>query len=235
MKRLAEKDASLDESELRLADLFASAEAYGSDPFRKRRVLVKLLGQHGTRPPRILRGALIAAALGATATAAALGGGILPSWFGGDAVDPGQFVAPPAPNLAPISAPAADVATPPAALDPPPPAAAADPVAAERVTSPRSNVKLPERARVKSSEDPTQVLDAVKALRADHDPAKAQSLLNDYMKKNPNGVLSEDALALSIEAAATRRDPRAREYATRYLAQFPNGKYRALATRALQR
>jgi hypothetical protein len=100
--------------------------------------------------------------------------------------------------------------------------------------APKSSPKLDERARSKNGEDPTEVLGAMKALRAEHDPAKAQGLLNDYMKRHPNGVLSEDALALSIEAAAARRDPRAKDYARRYLAKFPNGKYSALATRALK-
>jgi hypothetical protein len=58
--------------------------------------------------------------------------------------------------------------------------------------------------------------------------------LNDYLKTHPNGVLSEDALALSIEAASAQHDPRAADYARRYLAQFPHGKYRDLANRAIQ-
>jgi hypothetical protein len=58
--------------------------------------------------------------------------------------------------------------------------------------------------------------------------------LNDYLKTHPNGVLSEDALALSIEAASAQHDPRAADYARRYLAKFPRGKYRDLANRAIQ-
>ena len=47
-------------------------------------------------------------------------------------------------------------------------------------------------------------------------------------------MLSEDALALSIEAASAQHDPRAADYARRYLARFPKGKYRTLASRALE-
>ena len=43
-----------------------------------------------------------------------------------------------------------------------------------------------------------------------------------------------DEPALTIEAAAARHDPRVADYAQRYLAAYPNGKYRALATRALE-
>ena len=87
--------------------------------------------------------------------------------------------------------------------------------------------------RPSSSEDPSHVVEAIQALRTDKDPSRAQGLLNDYLKTPPNGVLSEDALALSIEAASAQHDPKAADYAKRYLAKFPHGKYRALASRAL--
>jgi len=47
--------------------------------------------------------------------------------------------------------------------------------------------------------------------------------------------LVEDALALSIEAAAARKDPRAAEYARRYLARYPSGRFRGMAERVLAR
>jgi hypothetical protein len=93
------------------------------------------------------------------------------------------------------------------------------------------------RATSKPSENPEDaaaVLDAIRALRKERDPARAERLLGEYMKSNPNGVLSEDALALSIEAAAAKRDPRAADYARRYLSRYPQGKYRAVAQRALE-
>jgi acyl-CoA reductase-like NAD-dependent aldehyde dehydrogenase len=42
-----------------------------------------------------------------------------------------------------------------------------------------------------------------------------------------------EKLALSIEAAAARKDPRAAEHARRYLARYPNGRFRGLAERVL--
>jgi hypothetical protein len=228
MKRLRDEDSELEASDEKLAALFAVAEPYGSDPFRKRRVLVKLLSERDARAPRILRGALVAAVLAVTASAAAVGG-IVGGWWSEPLPQPPQPSAVHAPS--PVAAQPTE-----SSLNAPPEAAKdSEPAPAPAVEAPKPSPKPEERARGKRSEDPAQVLDAMKALRAEGDPAKAQTLLNDYMKRNPNGMLSEDALALSIEAAAARRDPRAKDYARRYLAQFPNGKYRALATRALER
>jgi hypothetical protein len=48
-------------------------------------------------------------------------------------------------------------------------------------------------------------------------------------------VLTEDALALSIDAAKARHDTgAAAALARRYLAQFPAGRYRAFAVQATQ-
>ncbi len=63
----------------------------------------------------------------------------------------------------------------------------------------------------------------------------AHQLLDQYLRTNPRGALAEDALALSIEAAAARKDPRAADYARRYLARYPNGRFRKVAERALAR
>jgi hypothetical protein len=104
---------------------------------------------------------------------------------------------------------------------PPPPAAS--------VVSPA--VKAPARG----GEDPTLVLQAIRALRQDGDPARASTLLGRYLGAHPRGLLAEDALALSIEAADARHDPgAAASLGRRYLAEYPSGRYRALAQRAVQ-
>ena len=79
------------------------------------------------------------------------------------------------------------------------------------------------------------MLDAIRALRKSRDPARAQKLLDGYLESHPRGALSEDALGLAIEAAAARGDPRAADYARRYLSRFPNGRFRSIALRAAQR
>jgi hypothetical protein len=50
------------------------------------------------------------------------------------------------------------------------------------------------------------------------------------LRAYPGSVLSEDALALSIEAAVARHDPgSAAEFGRRYLGRFPNGRYKTFA------
>ena len=76
------------------------------------------------------------------------------------------------------------------------------------------------------------VLAAVKALRRDRDPGRAQVLLEDYLRLHPGGALVEEALALSIEAAAARGDEAAATLAAEYLRRFPAGRFREVARRA---
>ena len=86
-----------------------------------------------------------------------------------------------------------------------------------------------------SGEDPALLLEAIRTLRTSGDPARAGVLLAQYLKAYPRSPLLEDALALSIEAAAARHDIRtAAELARRYLAKFPTGRYRAFVLRAGQ-
>jgi outer membrane protein assembly factor BamD (BamD/ComL family) len=80
------------------------------------------------------------------------------------------------------------------------------------------------------------VLEAIRSLRANGNAALAAVYLDEYMREHPRGILVEDALALSIEAASARRDRRsAGDYAERYLRQYPAGRFRALAEDALGR
>jgi hypothetical protein len=77
------------------------------------------------------------------------------------------------------------------------------------------------------------VADAVRALRHEHDPARAATILERYFARYPDGVAAEDALALALEATIGRDPPRAAGFATRYLARYPSGRWSALAHRAL--
>ena len=80
-------------------------------------------------------------------------------------------------------------------------------------------------------EDAGPVLAAVRALRRDHDPVRARELLDAYMTGHPSGGLVEEALAISIEAAAVHHDPDAGELADRYLRLYPTGPFHRLAER----
>jgi hypothetical protein len=71
-----------------------------------------------------------------------------------------------------------------------------------------------------------QVLEALVALRRDHDPARATNLLARYLAEHPRGALREEAMVLSIEAADARGDKTGAEALTRqYRASYPAGRF----------
>lgn len=77
-----------------------------------------------------------------------------------------------------------------------------------------------------AAEGRTEVLDALVALRRDHDAARAAGLLDRYLAANRHGALREEALALAIEAADTRGNAaEARRLARLYLLEFPGGRF----------
>jgi hypothetical protein len=222
MKRLLdEADPSLSA----LTALVASAERHQTSPFAKRHVhsrLLRALEGHGATPRRVLRPALLAlGGLLVAASAAAAGYTLLASSKQPEPVAPVASVVPRGAQ-AHQPRPATHVAAP-AELLPAPPAPAVESPSVKRIEKPRAG------------EDPSLVAEAVRALRKQGDAARAQALLDQYLRANPRGALAEDALALSIEAAAARKDPRAADYARRYLARYPNGRFHGVAERALAR
>ena len=75
---------------------------------------------------------------------------------------------------------------------------------------------------------------AVRALRVEGRPRRARALLGEYLTRFPHGALAEDAVALQIEAAGAERDANAaRRWATRYVEDFPSGRFRAVADSVL--
>jgi outer membrane protein assembly factor BamD (BamD/ComL family) len=72
-------------------------------------------------------------------------------------------------------------------------------------------------------------MDAVKALRQDHDPAEARRLLREYLRLYPHGSLAEEARALSFEAARAAHSPDAVTLANDYLTLYPQGRFRKAA------
>ncbi len=226
MKRLLEQtEPSLGA----LTDLVASAEKLQLGPFAKRAMESRLQRalQTPSKRPLFFRPALFGAgALLIAATAAAAGYSFLS--------------APPSASsaaaVAPIAPPATVVVPPrqaPQPVEVPETPQADTPPAVEPSTSATVNKRAADK--LAAGEDPTKVAEAVRALRKQGDAARAQQLLDQYLRSNPRGALAEDALALSIEAAAARKDPRAADYARRYLARYPNGRFRAVAERALSR
>jgi hypothetical protein len=105
------------------------------------------------------------------------------------------------------------------------PASHAEALPPRHVTAPVINAAI--------TDEPTLVATAMRALRRDHDPAGAGRLLDDYLRRWPDGALIEEALALAIEAANARGDARARTFATAYLQRFPSGRFGEAARRTL--
>jgi hypothetical protein len=95
--------------------------------------------------------------------------------------------------------------------------------------------RLAARPHAVRTEDPSLVVDAIRALRTDRDPRRAATLLAAYLRTYPHGALSEEALALSIEASADQHDPRAATFAEQYLREYPHGRFRRAAGQALER
>jgi hypothetical protein len=91
------------------------------------------------------------------------------------------------------------------------------------------------RAARPPSEDERLVFDAMRALRQEGQADRAARALDEYLRRHPQGELAEEALALSIEAALVRGDPRAKDMASRYLAMYPKGRFRQVAERARAR
>ncbi|NOU33093.1 MAG: hypothetical protein HOO96_34780, partial [Polyangiaceae bacterium] len=81
-------------------------------------------------------------------------------------------------------------------------------------------------------EETDLVLDGLRALRREHDPARARSLFSRYLSRHPGGPLAEDALGYSMEAAdAQGASAEAARLSAAYLRAYPSGRYAALAER----
>jgi hypothetical protein len=234
VKRLVDQDHDANSPGALLASLVHASTQREPPPMDRQRVLRAVVAP--SRPARFATLSLgsAVAALSIVAVAAASVGGAVTAWkhrapaVASPVVSPGG------------SAPALEVPLP--AVVPLPFAPAASASASSDVTAPPSKstdapsarLRAPSKAAsLRDGEDPTPVLEAIRALRENGDPGRAGDLLSGYLRSHPRGVLAEDALALSIEAAVARHDTKgAADLGRRYLAQFPNGRYRTFAQRA---
>jgi hypothetical protein len=83
-------------------------------------------------------------------------------------------------------------------------------------------------------EEAALVMAALRSLRREHNPVQAGALLQTYLTRFPQGVLTEEALAIGIEAAVARHDaPVAMSLAKQYLGRFPAGRFVRLARKTV--
>lgn len=119
------------------------------------------------------------------------------------------------------------IATAPAAEEAIAPAPVA--VKAEPSRAARASVSAAHGAAT-STQERTQVLDALIALRRDHDAVRAGALLDRYLAAHPRGALREEALVLATEAADARGDHgMAQRLARSYQAEYPDGRFQQFA------
>ncbi len=79
------------------------------------------------------------------------------------------------------------------------------------------------------------VLEAMRALRKEHDPARATKKLAEYRAHHAGGALDEEALALAIEASGATNDGNTKKLAADYVARYPAGRYAKTAEAVLAR
>jgi hypothetical protein len=213
--------------------LLREATPYQAAPGHKERAWLALPAPRSYRPAR-LRFALAVVALLASGVFATGALAQWPVWLA-NAIDrivpgaPGSLSTTPAEGLR--RARSERVAVP--ALLPPP---ESEPVVTRQTPASEetpSVAKLRRATRSASPEDLGPLLDAMRALRVEHNPVRARALLAAYLDRHGKGELSEEALVMLIEAAATHHDSDAPALAARYLKLYPRGTFRGLVERTL--
>jgi hypothetical protein len=237
MKRLVEQPgphAPLFEEAVRL--LRAAEGAHRARPGSKGRVRIALVRRPRPRSTPWLRASIAVFAAVGFVSALASGATVVRHWTRPADDVPPPFVAAASPFAGRAVVRHVILAADRAVSPPPVVPAPADP-GFDRIPTPRLHAPARETAPAAAAAEQTAqlVLDGMAALRRDHDARRAQSLLDEYLRRSPDGPLAEEALALSIEAATAAHDEGARSRAFRYLAAYPHGRFRDAAERAASR
>ena len=237
-----------------IVSLVRSTGPYRSPAGRKQRVLLSLGRSKIRRAPLLLRPAIVAGVLigcGALASAAL---GPWRGWIGRayERVVPssepvavsreplrthrlvaGHAVTAAAQGLA-VATPPPESSSPDVAPSPVAPLhlRRAPPAAAREEAKHESARHETARDRGKEDQETQAVLAGMRALRVDHDPVRARSLLAQYLARRPEGALAEEALALTMEAALAHQDDDAPALGALYLRRYPEGLFKGLALRA---
>jgi TolA-binding protein len=247
MNRLRDQRGSADPTVARAARLLSSRAPLADDVGRQQRVRARL--RRRRRVPfaaSLLRVALLIAVICSVAAASAMIGRVAksirarlqaasaakaetrtPSHRRRAASAAPPLAAPPLAAAPAAAAPASAPASAPVA----PSAVAAPPPAPLRAAPPRT---APAAHAPSETDEQRLLTSAVRALRHEHDPARAATLFARYLDRYPDGIATEDALALGLEATLGRDRARATSFATRYLSRYPSGRWSTLARRALE-
>jgi hypothetical protein len=215
------------ETEAQLIDLLSATAPTALPDSEKRSSLQAILAPERERAPRGLRLARPALVLGilllvaGASTAATVGARWMKRRAAASAAPAPQPIPPPPPVQARST---------PAEL----PAAVAPEPEAPAIEVPKL-AAVPSRSHSGHGENPSALMEAVKALRQDDDAPRASRLLRDYLRLYPRGALSEEARALAIEAARTQGSPNTVELANEYLRLYPHGRFRKAAAQAAGR
>jgi hypothetical protein len=243
LRRLKDESWSLDSPEHRLVELVRAMPALERTPFAMDRIFARVTSVATLRRRSPWIACAIALGIGVSAVAAA-------------AVAHFEVAVVPPASPARPAGPLTESTPPPAAVASIPNVGGATPEVlsykadlgvvphgSPSILSPQASPSPKPKLRTRSTEslplsggeDPAPLLEAIRALRSNGDSVRAGVLLADYLKAFPNSALSEDALALSIEAAVARHDRRsAAELVRRYVGQFPAGRYRTFVSRVAQ-
>jgi hypothetical protein len=206
----------MDPTEAYGAALLAKVARLEPSPARKRRVWLALQEFPARRSVRRTSGAVAAGLVLCGATAAS--GAISHFWTswqrGPDVVITAPPTLPDRPAL--------------------PPPVHAKPIAPPVESPPVTPKPAPAKTRAADPVEASAALmvDAMRARRAGNF-ARVRDLSSEYRLKYPSGGLQEEALALSIEAAAALGDAEAYRLAALYLQRYPQGRFRGQAQRAL--
>ena len=99
-----------------------------------------------------------------------------------------------------------------------------------------ASVARPKRVTKAASPDGLGLLlDAMRALRVEQNPARARVLLTTYLDRHPKGELSEEALVMLVEAAVAHHDSDASALVARYHRLYPRGVFRGLVEQSATR
>jgi hypothetical protein len=221
------EDSVSDPSAKWALSLLRETTPYQSAPGRKERAWLALPAERPYRSAKLrLAFAAVALVVCGFCTSAALAQ--WPAWLA-HALD---SIVPSAPS----PTPAAPAQGPRHALGERPALPSLPPTATEPVVPPQpqiadetASVARPKRAtKAASPEGLGLLLDAMRALRVEQNPARARVLLTTYLDRHPKGELSEEALVMLVEAAVAHHDSDASALVARYHRLYPRGVFRGL-------